>query len=166
MRFVAGRGAVAERLQRSGAVAEMLAAAWRIAIGKKLLPGRAIGKLLPARVPWQSCWSGVPWRRGWRHCGREPSGRAAGRGTLAELLAGGAMEDRGKRARQLAPARKAICRKGCTIGKTLQAGALLRRAIGKQARKEPTRQAGKEHPVLQANKKESGKNHSLLSPLL
>ena len=50
MRFVAGRGAVAERLQRSGAVAEMLAAAWRIAIGKKLLPGRAIGKLLLARA--------------------------------------------------------------------------------------------------------------------
>ena len=38
--------------------------------------------------------------------------------------------------------------------------------IGKQARKEPPRQAGKEHPVLQANKKESGKTHSLLSPLL
>ena len=50
MRFVAGRGAVAERLQRGGAVAEMLAAAWRIAIGKKLLPGRAIGKLLLARA--------------------------------------------------------------------------------------------------------------------
>ena len=28
----------------------MLAAAWRIAIGKKLLPGRAIGKLLLARA--------------------------------------------------------------------------------------------------------------------
>ena len=46
----AGRGAEVERLQRSGAVAEMLAAAWRIAIGKKLLPGRAIGKLLLARA--------------------------------------------------------------------------------------------------------------------
>ena len=55
MRFVAGRGAVAERLQRSGAVAEMLAAAWRIAIGKKLLPGRAIGKKLLAGAPWESC---------------------------------------------------------------------------------------------------------------
>ena len=51
MRFDAGRGAVAERLQRSGAVAEMLAAAWRIAIGKKLLPGRAIGKKLLAGAP-------------------------------------------------------------------------------------------------------------------
>ena len=46
--MLAGRGAVAERLQRSGAVAEMLAAAWRIAIGKKLLPGRAIGKKMLA----------------------------------------------------------------------------------------------------------------------
>ena len=51
MRFVAGRGAMAERLQRGGAVAEMLAAAWRIAIGKKLLPGRAIGKKLLAGAP-------------------------------------------------------------------------------------------------------------------
>ena len=74
MRFVAGRGAVAERLQRGGAVAERLAAAWRIAIGKKLLPGRAIGKKLLAGTPWQSCWPRVPWRRGWRHCGRELSG--------------------------------------------------------------------------------------------
>ena len=48
MRFVAGRGAVAERLQRGGVVAEMLAAAWRIAIGKKLLPGRTIGKKMLA----------------------------------------------------------------------------------------------------------------------
>ena len=45
------RGAGAERLQRGGAVAEMLAAAWRIAIGKKLLPGRAIGKKLLAGAP-------------------------------------------------------------------------------------------------------------------
>ena len=76
---------------------------------------------------------------------------------MAELPAEGAVEESGKRVRQQAPARKAICRKGCTIGKTLQAGALQRRAIGKQAREE--------HPVLQANKKESGKTHSLLSPL-
>ena len=53
---VAGRGAVAERLQRGGVVAEMLAAAWRIAIGKKLLPGRAIGKKLLAGAPWQRDW--------------------------------------------------------------------------------------------------------------
>ena len=101
---------------------------------------------------------------------------------MAELLAGGAVEESGKRVRQQAPARQAICRKGCTIGKTLPAGALLRRAIGKQARKEPLLQArkepprqarkepqlqaGKEHPVLQANKKESGKTHSLKPALV
>ena len=50
------RGAVAERLQRGGVVAEMLAAAWRIAIGKKLLPGRAIGKKLLAGAPWRRDW--------------------------------------------------------------------------------------------------------------
>ena len=55
---VAGRGAVAERLQRGGVVAEMLAAAWRIAIGKKLLPGRAIGKKLLAGATWQRDWLG------------------------------------------------------------------------------------------------------------
>ena len=70
----------------------------------------------------------------------------AGRGAVTELLQAGALQRR-------------------AIGKMLQAGALQRRAIGKQARKEPQLQAGKEHPVLQANKKESGKTHSLLSPL-
>ena len=63
---------------------------------------------------------------------------------------------------------------GSTIGKTLLAGALQRRAIGKQARKEPPLQArkepqlqaGKEHPALQANKKESGKAHSLKPALV
>ena len=47
------------------------------------------------------------------------------------LLAGGAVEESGKRVRQQAPARQAICRKGCTIGKMLLAGALWRRAFGK-----------------------------------
>ena len=125
MRFVAGRGAVAELLAGSAmagllagsAMAKRMAALWQ----------RAIGKTLPA---------------------------------------GGAVEESGKRVRQQAPARQAICRKGCTIGKTLQARALQRRAIGKQARKEHPRQAGKEHPVLQANKKESGKTHSLKPALV
>ena len=64
---------MAERLQRGGAVAEMLAAAWRIAIGKKLLPERTIGKKMLAgdavaellaesamekrmAALWQRCW--------------------------------------------------------------------------------------------------------------
>ena len=93
MRFVAGRGAVAYRLQRGGAVAEMLAAAWRIAIGKKLLPGRTIGKkmlagdavaerlsgcaeeVLLAGAPWQSCrLAGAPPQTGTAAVGA-PSGR-------------------------------------------------------------------------------------------
>ena len=67
----------------------------------------------------------------------------AGRGAEAELLQAGNRRHRG-----------------------LPAGALQRRAIGKQARKEPQLQAGKEHPVLQANKKESGKAHSLKPALV
>ncbi|MDY3293567.1 MAG: hypothetical protein SOX79_03435 [Candidatus Egerieousia sp.] len=52
MRFVAGRGAVAEAAGR-GAVAELLAEALqRRAIGKKLLTrGTAVAKMLQARVP-------------------------------------------------------------------------------------------------------------------
>ena len=91
----------------------------------------------------------------------------AGRGAVAKLLQAGDRRHRG-----------------------LPAGALQRRAIGKQARKklllqarkepplqarkepplqarkEPQLQAGKEHPVLQANKKESGKAHSLKPALV
>ena len=60
------------------------------------------------------------------------------------------------------------------IGKMLLAGsamakrmaALWQRAIGKQVRKKLLLQAGKEHPVLQANKKESGKTHSLKPALV
>ena len=81
----------------------------------------------------------------------------AGRGAVAKLLQAGDRRHRGLPAGALQ--RRAI-------GKTLQAGALQRRAIGKQARKEPPRQAGKEHPVLQANKKESGKAHSLKPALV
>ena len=76
---------------------------------------------------------------------------SAGRGAVAKLLQAGDRRHRG-----------------------LLAGALQRRAIGKQARKEPLLQArkepqlqaGKEHPVLQANKKESGKAHSLKPALV
>ena len=64
----------------------------------------------------------------------------AGRGAEAERMAGSAMAKR--------------------------MAALWQRAIGKQAMKEPPRQAGKEHPALQANKKESGKAHSLKPALV
>ena len=51
MRFVAGRGAVAERLQRGGAMAEHLLA--RSAMAKRMaaLWQRAIGKMLLAGAP-------------------------------------------------------------------------------------------------------------------
>ena len=69
MRFVAGRGAVAERHREDvagrGAEAEMLAGApWQSDCREA--------------EPWQSCWLG-------RCC------RVAGRGAVAELLAGSAM---------------------------------------------------------------------------
>ena len=102
----------------------------------------------------------------------------AGRGAAAELLQAGNRRHRGLPAGALqrraigkmllagsAMAKRMAALWQRAIGKTLQAGALQRRAIGKQARKEPQLQAGKEHPALQANKKESGKTHSLLSPL-
>ena len=52
MRFVAGRGAVAERLQRGGAMAEHLLAGapWRIAIGKLLL-ARALQRSTIGKQP-------------------------------------------------------------------------------------------------------------------
>ena len=59
MRFVAGRGAVAERWYGQpteaagrGTVAKKLATPWRRAIGKKLLTrGAAVAKMLPAGAP-------------------------------------------------------------------------------------------------------------------
>ena len=95
--------------------------------------------------------------------GREwEAGTATSTGKESNLPEGGTI---GKTLQAWALQRRAI-------GKMLQAGALQRRAIGKQAGKEPQLQArkklplqaGEEHPVLQANKKESGKTHSLLSP--
>ena len=107
MRFVAGRGAVAELL--TGAVAELLLAwalrrscrpAWaqrRRAIGKMLLTGAAaerltgryaVAKLLAGAPQWQRCcWPG--------RCGRAAdqlgrSGKVAGRGAVAKRQAGNA----------------------------------------------------------------------------
>ena len=53
MRFVAGRGAVAELLAGS-AMAKRMAALLQRAIGKKLLAGRAIGKKMLAGRPLKS----------------------------------------------------------------------------------------------------------------
>ena len=62
MRFVAGRGAVAERLQRGGAVAELLAGALRRrAIRKMLLArGAAVAEILLAGALWREA---APWQR-------------------------------------------------------------------------------------------------------
>ena len=66
MRFVAGRGAVAERLQRGRAVAELMAGS-DMAKRMAALWQRAIGKMLLAGAPqWQSCWqAGAPWESCW-----------------------------------------------------------------------------------------------------
>ena len=83
MRFVAGRGAVAELL--TGAVAELLLAG--------ALQLRAIGKMLLAWALRQSCWpAGTQWQRGGPgHRNGEEAGRerrsgkeATGRGAMAE----------------------------------------------------------------------------------
>ena len=68
MRFVAGRGAVAERLQRGGAVAELLAGALR---------RKAIGKMLLAGALRRRCWPG---HRGRATAERRRRGGAAGWG--------------------------------------------------------------------------------------
>ena len=75
MRFVAGSGAVAELLQAGNRRHRGLPAG--------TLQRRAIGKMLLARAPqWQRYWlAGAPWG-------------AAGRGAVAELLAGSAMAKR------------------------------------------------------------------------
>ena len=92
MRFVAGRGAVAELL--------MAEAPWRSAIGKILLAGSAVPELLLAEAPWRSTigklllagalrrrvigkmlLAGAPWRRAigkmllQGRCSEESSGR-------------------------------------------------------------------------------------------
>ena len=86
-----------------------------------------------------------------RHRGL-PAGALQRRAIGKMLPAGSAAEDRGKRARQLAPARKATCRKGAPSGS--------------RQGKSPRGKQGKSHPVLQANKKESGKTHSLKPALV
>ena len=57
MRFVAGKGAVAEQMAGS-AMAKRMAALWQRAIGKILLARaprqRAIGKILLAGAPWET----------------------------------------------------------------------------------------------------------------
>ena len=72
---VAGRGAVAERLQRGGAVAELLAGALRRrAIRKMLLArGAAVAEILLAGARRRSWLAGAPWQR--CCCQGDPSGR-------------------------------------------------------------------------------------------
>ena len=63
MRFVAGRGAVAELLAVS-AMAKRMAAPWRRAIGKLLLAGAPWQSVCREAALWRSiCWPGVPWRK-------------------------------------------------------------------------------------------------------
>ena len=102
----------------------------------------------------------------------------AGRGAVAKLLQAGDRRHRGLPAGALQ--RRAIGKTLLAgalhrraIGKMLLAGsamakrmaALWQRAIGKQARKEPPRQAGKEHPVLGKQKRER-QNPLSLKPAL
>ena len=123
--------------------------AGRGAVAKLLQAGDRRHRGLPAgtlqrRAIGKSCWQGR-------------LGRVAGRGRRGREWEAGTATSSGKESNL--PQRS-------SIRKTLLAGALQRRAIGKQARKEPARQAGKEHPALQANKKESGKTHSLKPALV
>ena len=147
MRFVAGRGTVAELLARSAAVAEMLPAGalQRRAIGKMLLARSAIAKRIAAL--WQRA-IGKSCRQGHR-------GGVAGRGCRGREWEAGTATSSGKASN---------LPEGSTIGKTLPArgaavaGALQRSTIGKQARKEPPRQAGKEPPRAASEQKRERQN--------
>ena len=95
MRFVAGRGTVAELLARSAAVAEMLPAGalQRRAIGKMLLAGSAMAKRMAAmwqRAIGKSCWQGRLGRVAGRGCrGREwEAGTATSSGKASNLPEG------------------------------------------------------------------------------
>ena len=150
MRFVAGRGAVAKLL-----LAEAL---WRSCCRQGTVGTEDCWQGRCSEEPsGRCCWPGVPWRRGWRHCGREPSGRAAGRGALAELLAGGTVEESGKPARQLAPARKATCRKGAPSGRRCRQGRCCEEPSGSKQGKSPSCRQGKSTPCCKRTKKRAAK---------
>ena len=115
MRFVAGRGAVAERLVRGTALAELLAreppaqrTAGRDVVAELLLAGNHRHRGLPAGAPWQSKGTAVAerHREDVAYCGTadaEPAGRLAGaprrsKGAAARLRHGtGAAAERGRR---------------------------------------------------------------------
>ena len=155
IRFVAGRGAVAKLLQAGDRRHRGLPAGalQRRAIGKMLLAGSAMAKRMAAlwqRAIGKSCWPG--------HLGR-----VAGRGRRGRPWEAGTATSTSKESNL--PQRS-------SIGKMLPAGAPQRRAIGKQARKEPQLharkepplQAGKEPPRAGQTKKRAAKP-TLLSPL-
>lgn len=109
MRFAAGRGAVADRLVRGAALAELL------------LAGNRRHRGLPAGAPWQSKGTAVAerHREDVAYCStadaelllaREPlAQRTAGRGAVAERLVRGAAAEQGRRcgARALAQSKSA-----------------------------------------------------------
>ena len=119
-----------------GAEAELLQA------GNRRHRGLPAGTL-QRRAIGKSCWQGR-------------LGRVAGRGRRGREWEAGTATSSGKESNL--PQRS-------SIRKTLLAGALQRRAIGKQARKEPQLQAGKEHPVLGKQKRER-QNPLSLKPAL
>ena len=141
MRFVAGRGAEAELL----------------------LTGNRRHRGLPPGAPWKRVGSGHgnKLRQGKQSAGRDaPSGRCCWQGCRSGRDTAG----RGRRRRPwkagtaTSTSKESNLPEGSTIGKTLPAGALQRRAIGKQARKEPPRQAGKEPPRAASEQKRERQN--------
>ena len=144
---VAGRGAVAKLLQAGdrrhrGLLAGALQ---RRAIGKMLLAGSAMAKRMAAlwqRAIGKSCWQG----------------------RLGRVASRGAMEDRGKRARQLAPARKATCRKGAPSGRRCWQGRCSEEPSGSRQGNSPSCRHGKSTPRCKRTKKRAAKP-TLLSPL-
>ena len=128
-----------------GAAAELLQAGNRRHRGLPAgaLQRRAIGKMLLAGSAMAKRMAALWQRAIGKSCWQGRLGRVAGRGRRGREWEAGTATSTSKES-------------------NLPEGS----TIGKQARKEPPRQAGKEHPVLQANKKESGKAHSLQPALV
>ncbi len=127
----------------------------RRAIGKMLLAGSAMAKRMAAlwqRAIGKSCWQGR-------------LGRVAGRGRRGREWEAGTATSSGK-ASNLPEGmhhREDAAGRGAAAKHHREAGKERARAAGKERAPAASRE---EHPALQANKKESGKTHSLKPTLM
>ena len=134
---------------------------------------------MPAEALWRSCCrQGTVGTEDCRQgrCSEEPSGRRCRQGRCSEEPSGRCCWQGRRSGRDTAGRgrRRRPWKAGTATSTSKESNLPEGSTIGKQARKEPLLQArkklplqaGKEHPALQANKKESGKTHSLKPALV